>query len=121
MKLVEALLDTSYADTQLLIKNDELGDSFAIVRDVDFVFLAEEKSKAEIVASFVNDNRYGVPRVEETDEGFRLVVTIEMPTTQNLLCSVSALMVCLAELFSIQYDGWGSTLKISKSAAMPKG
>jgi hypothetical protein len=111
MQIVESLLEAAYEDTQLLQKNDELGDSLAIARDVDFVFLTADRTKADTVASFVNDNRYGIPYIEEAEDGFRLIVTLHMPTTQNVLCSVSAFMVCLAKLFDVEYDGWGCVIK----------
>ena len=37
MSLVETLLDTARLDTDLLIKNDALGDDVAISRPVDFL------------------------------------------------------------------------------------
>jgi hypothetical protein len=111
MPLIDTLLATAYQDTQLLIKNDGLGDDFSIPRDVDFVLLSQDKKKAEAVASFVTDNRYGVPRIEETEGTFRIIVVVNMPTTQGVLCSVSALMACLAALFSVQYDGWGCVIQ----------
>ncbi len=111
MHITEKLLSTAYEDTQLLIKNHQLGDDFSIPRDVDFVLIAKEKAKAETVASFVVDNRYGASRVEEAAGVFRVLVTVNMPTTQHVLCSVSALMVCLAGLFSLEYDGWGCVIQ----------
>lgn len=107
MAIVESLLSTAYEDTQLLTKLDEGGDKFSIARDVDFVLKTEELSKAQIVTSFVADNRYGVPRIEEVGGCHRVIITIHMPITQHVLCSVSALMMCLAQLFSLDYDGWG--------------
>lgn len=114
MQIVESLLEAAYEDTQLLQKNDALGDCFTIPRDVDFVFVADDRAKIETVASFVEDNRYGVPTIEEANGGFRLIVAVHMPTTQNVICSVSALMVCLAKLFGIEYDGWGCVLKTAQ-------
>lgn len=111
MQIIDSLLGAAYEDTQLLRKNDELGDNFSIARDVDFVFVAAEREKIETVASFVDDNRYGVPSVEVVEGGFQLIVTVHMATTQNVLCSVSALMVCLAKLFGVEYDGWGCVIK----------
>lgn len=107
MQTIDSLLSTAFQDTELLKQLDEDGDDFSIARDVDFVLKAVELKKAELVASFVTDNQYGVASVEEADEGYRLIVTVHMPITQHVLCSVSALMVCLAQLFSVEYDGWG--------------
>src|SRR5438067_12818874 len=108
--LVDTLLKTAYEDTQLLQKNDALGDNFSIPRDVDFVLLAPDAAKASTVCDFINDNRYGSARVETPPDQFRIVVVIRMPIQQNILCSVSALMACIAELFDIEYDGWGCAI-----------
>lgn len=111
MSVVDTLLAAAYEDTQLLIKNDALGDDFAIPRDVEFVLRANERNKAETVSSFIQDNQYGAPRIEEAESEFRVVVTVFMPTTQQVLCSVSGLMGCISEIFGLEYDGWGCVLK----------
>lgn len=111
MSVVETLLRTAYEDTQLLIGNDEKGDNFAIARDIEFVLYAEGKEKAETVASFINDNRYGEASVSEAEGQYRILVIVNMPSNQHLVCSVSGLMVCLAALFSVEYDGWGCVLQ----------
>jgi len=111
MALVDQLLSTAYEDTQLLKRNDELGDDFSVPREVDFVFLSGERKNAEVLASFVGDNQYGKASIEQSKEGFRVVVSVTMPTNQQVLCSVSALMVCLAQLFSLEYDGWGCVIQ----------
>lgn len=111
MALVEKLLDAAYEDTQLLIKNDSLGDQFTIPRDVDFVLRSDDRRRAETVASFINGNQYAVAKVETADPGYRIIATVNMPTTQQVLSSVSGLMVCLAELFSVEYDGWGTVIR----------
>src|SRR6478672_6167710 len=104
--LVGTLLKTAYEDTQLLQKNDTLGDNSAVPRDVDFVLIAPDEAKAAVVRDFINDNRYGRARLETPPGQFRIVVVIYMPIEQNILCSVSALMVCIAALFDVDYDGW---------------
>src|SRR6266849_11040239 len=111
MPLVDTLLTTAYEDTLLLVRNDELGDNFSVPRNVDFVLLSGDSARAETVCSFINDNRYGCAVVETADRGSRIIVTVNMPTTQGVLCSVSALMACLAELFSVEYDGWGTAIQ----------
>ena len=113
MQTIDSLLTTAFQDTELLKQLDEDGDNFSIPRDVDFVLKVAELKKAELVASFVTDNQYGVARVEEADEGYRLIVSVHMAITQHALCSVSALMVCLAQLFSVEYDGWGCIVQRS--------
>jgi hypothetical protein len=113
MAVTDDLLRNAYEDTELLKKNDALGDNFSIARDVDFVIKTPDRAKAEIIRSFAEDNQYGVARVEEGDGEFRVLVVINMPITQHVLCSVSALMACLAALFRAEYDGWGCTIQRS--------
>jgi Regulator of ribonuclease activity B len=113
MAVVDDLLRNAHEDTELLKKNDALGDNFSIARDVDFVIKTPDRGKAEIIRSFAEDNQYGVARVEEGEREFRVLVVINMPITQHVLCSVSALMVCIAALFGAEYDGWGCTIQRS--------
>jgi hypothetical protein len=121
MSLVETLLETARADTDLLVKNDRLGDDFAVPRDVDFILRTPDREKAETVASFVDDNRYGTPHVEAADGGYRVRVVVRMPTTQPVLCSVSALMACLASLFDLEYDGWGCVIQGARKSPPSPG
>lgn len=111
MSIVDTLLDTAYQDTQLLIANDERGDNFSIPRDIEFVLYAEDEEKANTVASFIDDNRYGGATFEKVEDRYRILVVLNMPSTQHLVCSVSGLMACIAELFSVEYDGWGCVLQ----------
>ncbi|MGI0154151.1 ribonuclease E inhibitor RraB [Pseudidiomarina sp. PP-1MA] len=111
MSTIEKLLDNAYQDTQLLIGNDEKGDNFNVPRDIDFILYAPTAEKAALVANFINDNRYGSARSETINENHRITVVVNMPSTQNLVCSVSGLMVCIASLFNIEYDGWGCALQ----------
>jgi hypothetical protein len=50
MSLVQLLMDTAVEDSQLLVKNQELGDRSEISRDIDFVLYAKDKAKADLVA-----------------------------------------------------------------------
>jgi hypothetical protein len=108
MTIIDVLLRTAYEDTQLLFKNDSLGDQFAIPRDVEFLLVAKDEFKASTVCSFINDNQYGIARV---DDGFNIFVVVRMSIEQNILCSVSALMACLGEMFDVEYDGCGCELQ----------
>ncbi|HSI34593.1 MAG: ribonuclease E inhibitor RraB [Phycisphaerae bacterium] len=108
--IVDLLLDTARADTELLFKNDALGDVHATPREVDFLIRAPDPEKAELIASFINDNRYGSARAESDEGESRVMVVIEMPITQNVICSVSGLMACVARIFGAEYDGWGSVI-----------
>ena len=109
--VVEALLSSAYQDSLLLVGNDEKGDVFSVPRDVDFLLYAKDKSKAELVRDFINDNCYGEATYSETDGNHRISVVIHMPTTQNVLNSVSGLMTCIAVLYDLEYDGWGCVLQ----------
>lgn len=111
MSVVHKLLENAYQDSQLLIGNEQKGDNFSVPRDVDFVLYAADEEKADIVSSFINDNRYGEASYSEIDGKFRIIVVVDMPSSQNLVCSVSGLMVCISELFGIEYDGWGCSLQ----------
>ena len=111
MHLVDQLLDNSRSDTDLLLKNDARGDNFAIPRDIDFLLVAPDEVKANLVRDFVNDNQYGVATVQTHDAGFGVLVVVHMAPQQHVLCAVSALMVCIGTLFSIEYDGWGCVLQ----------
>jgi hypothetical protein len=109
--IVELLLDTAKADTDLLLKNDAMGDVLAVPRPVDFLLRSPTAEKAQIVADFINDNRYG-DAVAVSDENEHLIkVVIEMPVTQHVLCGISGLMACISKIFDVEYDGWGSVLK----------
>jgi len=111
MSIVEALLDSAYQDTQSLIGNNKKGDDFNISRDIDFILYAGDASKADTVSSFINDNQYGNASFEEVDGKYRILVVLHMQATQNLICSVSGLMTCIAKIFQVDYDGWGCVLQ----------
>ncbi len=111
MTITDVLLRTAYEDTELLRKNDAHGDVFSVPRDVDFLLVAKDKDKAELVSSFINDNQYGQARVDESDGLCNVLVVVHMPIEQNILCSVSALMACVAQIFGIEYDGWGCVIQ----------
>ncbi|MDD7985360.1 ribonuclease E inhibitor RraB [Lentisphaera marina] len=111
MSIVELLLDTAREDTNLLIKNDELGDNFNIPRTVDFILTTTELEKAETARDFIDDNRYGDSSIEQIDDQYRVVTKIIMPINQNILCSVSGLIACVGKIFDLEYDGWGSEIQ----------
>ena len=116
MSIVELLLDTARADTELLITNDEHGDQFTVPRTVDFLLIADTAEAADTVASFITDNRYAECRIEETDDGkFRILAQLEMPITQNVACAVSGLFACVSKIFNVEYDGWGCEIRSTPS------
>jgi len=110
--ITDTLLDNAYQDTQVLVVNEKEGDQFSVARDVEFILRTEDKTKAETVRSFITDNRYAdsvtiVPAGQHSE----LRVTVHMPLRQPVLCSVSALMACLGQIFDIDYDGWSADIK----------
>ncbi|WP_335903041.1 ribonuclease E inhibitor RraB [Shewanella algae] len=111
MSIVEALLDNAYQDSQLLEGNDHKGDIFSVSRDVDFLLYAPDQDKGELVANFINDNCYGEASYYAYEDKHCIKVVIHMPTTQNILNSVSGLMTCIAKIFDCEYDGWGCVLQ----------
>jgi len=110
-KVVEALLENAYQDSQLLEGNDAKGDVFSTSRDVDFLFYAKDQEKGDLVTSFINDNCYGDASYSEHEGRHSIKVVINMPVTQNILSSVSGLMTCIAVLYDLDYDGWGCVLQ----------
>jgi hypothetical protein len=113
--IFDVLLERAKADTDLLLKNDALGDSLAVPRAVDFLFRAPTAEKAEIVSGFINDNRYGVATATSLGEEHTVAVIVHMPITQHVLCSVSGLMACIAKIFGVDYDGWGSEIQAPRA------
>lgn len=108
-------MSTAVKDNELLVKNQELGDRSEISRDIDFLLYAKNEERARLVAGFVADRRYGrssVERVEHAGETcWRISITIHSPTTENVVMTLSAFMVCLSQLYDLEYDGWGSTVR----------
>ena len=115
MSIAQSLIDTAVEDSRLLVKNQELGDRAEIPRDIDFVLYAKNEERAKLVASFVTDYRYGRPAVERVEHrgtiSWRLLITIHAPTTENVVMTLSAFMVCLSQIYDLDYDGWGCNIQ----------
>jgi hypothetical protein len=111
MSVIEALLESSEQDTNLLIGNDNKGDNFDVPRDIDFLFKTDDAQKAETVCCFINDNNYANARVESVGNDYQVLAVIAMQSNQNVICSVSGLMTCIGKLFDVEYDGWGCVLQ----------
>jgi hypothetical protein len=114
MSVIQSLIDAAVEDSRLLGTNQEMGDRPEIARDIGFFLYAKDEELARLVASFVADYRYGRPAVERVEHqgrvSWRLSVTIHAPTTENVVMTLSAFMVCLAHLYDLDYDGWESTI-----------
>jgi hypothetical protein len=112
MSVIQKLMKGAMADVDVLRSLDEQGDDVSVPRDVDFLLRAPSREKAELAAGFINDYRYGIANVEEDDEGSCSVqVIINMPVTQHVILSVSGFMACVAELFELEFDGWGCEIQ----------
>jgi hypothetical protein len=112
MTIFELLHQNAIADTDLLRKNDKLGDVFTTMRRVDFAFETGDKQRADDFAEYVNGKSYGSAAVTKIADGrFRVLVLVTMPITQNLIGCVSGFMTCLSRLFRIDYSGWGSVIQ----------
>ena len=112
MTMFELLHQTAVADTDILRRNDELGDVFTTAREVDFAFDTGDKARANDFAEFVNGKSYGSAAVSTLpDDRFRVLVLITMPITQHVIGCVSGFMLCLSRLFQIDYLGWGSVVQ----------
>ena len=108
-------MDTAVEDSRILVTNQRLGDRSELPRDIDFVLYAKNEERANLVASFVTDYRYGKPEVERVEHNgtvsWRLLITINSPTTENVVMSLSAFMACLSTIYDLDYDGWGCDVK----------
>jgi hypothetical protein len=106
MSVIDELMKTAVADTDVLRLLDSQGDRFSNHRDVEFLLRASTPEKASLAANFINDHSFGVATVSDP-EGLAVLVVIHMPIEQSVILSVSGFMVCLSRLFELEYDGWG--------------
>jgi len=111
MKVVDELMQTAVADTELLRKLDAQGDQFGVTRDVEFLLRAPTADKARTVASFINDYQYGVATPQDLEASPSVLVVVRMPVEQHILQSVSGFMACVCQLFGLEYDGWGCVVQ----------
>lgn len=116
MTVVEQLLENSESDRDLLQKNLAMGDVPATPRDAEFVLYAKDQKRAATVCSFIHDNSFGRAICQEVPENpvdcqHRIIVSIFTPTTEHAICAASGLMVFLADMFDLNYDGWGCSLQ----------
>lgn len=105
MSIIEKLMDSAVADTDVLRRLDESGDRFEVFREVDFIISAKDQNKAETIVDFINDYHYGKAKL--SDEANEVIVVIKMPVTQAVILCVSGFLNCVAELFDAELEGWG--------------
>lgn len=113
MSVIQKLMKGAAADVDVLRSLDDQGDDMTVPRDVDFILRAPSNEKAELAAAFINDYRYGEATVEEDEDSYSVQVIINMPVTQHVILSVSGFMACVAELFELEFDGWGCEIQES--------
>jgi len=107
MSVIEKIMEASEVDTDVLRRLDGEGDNFTLVREVDFHFLCPSQEKAETVAGFLDDYQFGRAKVMLEGDQFAVQVLIDMPVTQNVILCTSGFMTCIAELYGVEFDGWG--------------
>lgn len=100
-------MDGAIADVDVLRSLDAQGDIFITPRDVDFLLRAHSSEKAELVAGFINEYKFGVATSVSNENGSSIQVVINMPVTQNVILSVSGFMSCIAAIYDLEFDGWG--------------
>ena len=76
-----------------------------------------------MLGQFVTDNHYGVANLEllqdpSGNEMWRLRVVINVPATKPIVNCISGLMVTLATLCNVEYEGWGGVIQ-SETATPP--
>lgn len=72
-------------------------------REVDFLLRCPNNDKAQLVAGFINDYHFGYAVANEDNT---IQVSINMPVQQHIITSISGFMLCLAELYDLEFDGW---------------
>ena len=107
MSLIKKLMDGAAADVDVLHALNKQGDDFSKFRQVDFRLRSPSQEKAELVAGFVNDFRYGDASAVEYNGAWTVQVVIHMPVQQSIIASVAGFMTCVAELYGLEFDGWG--------------
>ena len=113
MAVIDTLMETAVADTDLLRKLDSQGDQLSVPRDVAFLLRAPSAEKATIVASFINDYQYGAAIAQDLEDSPSVLVTVHMPVEQHAILSVSGFMACICELFGLDYDGWECEVRVA--------
>jgi Regulator of ribonuclease activity B len=121
MNIVEHLLWAAERDAELLEQIRERGDDSSLPRDIDFCIAVSERKKAETVCSFINDNQYGDAHVEENEGSFRVIMVVHLPLYTSAIKALSATMVSLSHIFSVDFVGWGCAIEGKDEGAEPMG
>lgn len=107
MSIISRLMESAESDVDVLRRLDAEGDNFSFFRKVDFHFKCPDYEKADVVAGFINDFQFGTAEHIVQDELHYVNVKITMPINQNIISCVSGFMLCVAELYKVEFDGWG--------------
>jgi len=117
MSIVKTLMDSSISDTDVLRALDSQGDDFGVFREVDFSFRCPTPDKAKIVAGFISEYQFGHATATQDDGENKVLVIINMPVAQNIILSVSGFMTCIAELYGVEFEGWGCVAQVPSTQA----
>lgn len=112
MAMLDKLMESAIADTDVLRALNAQGDNFACPRDVDFLLRAPSKEEAVLVSGFINDYQFGVATLLDEDGQYSVRVVINTSIQQHAMLSMSGFMGCIGELFGLEYDGWGCTPQV---------
>lgn len=115
MSVIKKLMEAAEADTDVLYRLDQQGDDFEIPREVDFYFICPSKEKAETIAAFLNDFQFGDAKAVKEENRYSVQVLITMPVTQKVILCISGFMACIAELYGVEFDGWGCVAQAKSS------
>lgn len=112
MSIIKELMDSAISDTDVLRALDIQGDDFGIFREVDFSFRCPTPEKAKIVAGFIDEYQFGHATVTLDNGENKVLVIIKMPIAQNIILSVSGFMTCIANLYEVEFEGWGCVAQV---------
>ena len=107
MSVLSKLMESAASDIDVLRSLDSNGDDFSKSRSVDFLFRCPDKEKADVLSGFINTYQFGHASPNDESGENTVLVTISMPVEQPIILSVSGFMTCLAELYGVEFDGWG--------------
>jgi hypothetical protein len=107
MHIIDHLLWAAERDAEVFALLQAHRDDPSISRAIDFCLSAPDSNKAETVCSFINDNQYGKARVSLDGEKPQIIVVVHMPIVHEAIRALSATMVSISHIFSVDYVGWG--------------
>jgi hypothetical protein len=83
MSIIERLTKNASSDVDLLRKNYARGDDLTKPRVVDFLLVADDPSRAELIKQFVTDHHFGEATVQSVDIGCWCVCTCRRRSTSS--------------------------------------